>query len=58
MSFMLDIQAKPLARSQSQSHLLTRSQQEARLQTRGGEDSSLAYADHSVLASGNGQRSG
>lgn len=37
VSFMLDIQAKPLVRLQSQSHLLTRSQQEARLQTaRGG----------------------
>ena len=52
VSFMLDIQAKPLKRSQSQSYLLKRSQQEARLQTRGGEDSSPAYADHSVLASG------
>ena len=52
VSFMLDIQAKPLVRSQSQSHLQTSSQQEARLQTRGGEDSSPAYADHSVLASG------
>ena len=52
VSFMLDIQAKPLVRSQSQSHLLKRSQQEARLQTRSGEDSSPAYADHSVLASG------
>ena len=52
VSFMLDIQAKPLKHSKSQSHLLTRLQQEARLQTRGGEDSSPAYADHSVLASG------
>ena len=52
VSFMLDIQAKPLVRSQRQSYLLKRSQQEARLQTRGGEDSSPAYADHSVLASG------
>ena len=62
VSFMLDIQAKPLVRSlsqlhlqtssQSQSHLQTSSQQEARLQTRAGEDSSPAYAAHSVLASG------
>ena len=52
VSFMLDIQAKPLKRSQSQLHLLKRSQQEALLQPRGGEDSSPAYADHSVLASG------
>lgn len=49
---MLDIQAKPLTRSKAQSHLLTRSLQEARLQTRGGEDTSPAYADHSVLSSG------
>lgn len=42
VSFMLDIQAKPLKRSQ----------QKARLQTRAGEDATPAYADHSVLASG------
>lgn len=52
MSFMLDIQAKPLKRSQSQSYLLKRPKHGSPAADPRGEDSSPAYADHSVLASG------
>lgn len=58
VSFMLDIQAKPLVRSQSQSHLLTRSQQEARLQTRAGRILLPPMPTILCWQAENGQRSG